>query len=153
MGDVKDRVTQESGENPEVEELIGEKDAQEDDGRISLDLPVLDQGIVRKQTFKNVRTIQRRNGKQVEQPKPYVHQQHGDEHGEVEFRGEKKIPDEYPHHQSNSKVCKGSGQGHPQAAHSWVPKIPGVYGHWFSPSEVEKEEADRSEGIQMADRI
>ena len=41
MGDVKDRVAQESGENPEVEELLGEKDAQEDDGRISLDLPVL----------------------------------------------------------------------------------------------------------------
>ena len=153
MGDVKDRVAQESGENPEVEKLIGKKDAQEDDGRVSLDLSVFDEGTVGKKALKNVRTVQRRNGKEVKQPEPYVHQQHGDEYGEIKLRGEKKIPDEYPHHQSDSQVCKGSGQRDPQTAHSWVPEVPGVYGHWFGPSEIEEEEADRTEGIQMADRI
>src|SRR4030042_721987 len=100
-----------------------------------------------------MRAVQRRNGEQIEQPKPYVHQQHGDEHREVKLRGEKKIPDENSHCQSDSKVCKGTGQGDPETAHSWVPEIPGVHGHWFRPSEIEQEKTDRAEGIQVADRI
>ena len=37
-----------------MEELIRKKDAQENDGCIALNLPVLDQGIVREKAFKNV---------------------------------------------------------------------------------------------------
>jgi len=100
-----------------------------------------------------MRAVQRRNGEQIEQPKPYVHQQHGDKHREVKLRGEKKIPDENSHRQSDSKICKGTGQGDPETAHSWVPEIPSVYRHGFRPSEIEQEKADRSEGIQVADRV
>jgi hypothetical protein len=136
-----------------MEELIRKKDAQENDGRIAFNLPVFDQSIVRKKAFKNMRAIQRGNGEQVEQPKPYVHQQHGDEHREVKLPGKKKIPDENSNHQRDSKVCKGTGQGDPETARSWVPEIPRVYGHRFGPSEIEEEKADRAEGIQVADWI
>jgi hypothetical protein len=47
-------------------------------------------------------SIQGRDGQQVEQPKPNVHQQHGDENGEVELRGKKEVADEYPHEQGES---------------------------------------------------
>jgi len=48
VGKIKDRIAQEPGENPKMEKLIRKKEAQEKDGCIALNLPVFDQGIVRK---------------------------------------------------------------------------------------------------------
>jgi len=153
VGEIKDGIAQESGENPKIEELIRKKDAEENDGCIALNLPVLDQGIVREKGFENVRAVERRNGEQIEQPKPYVHKQHGEERRAVKIARKKKKPDENSRHQGDSKVYKGTGQGDPETAHSWVPEIPGVYRHGFRPSEIEQEKTDRAEGIQVADRI